>query len=48
MDQSSAIGINTLFFSSLVLSLLTALAAILIKQWARQYRMGLGDGIIPS
>jgi hypothetical protein len=46
-DHSSAIGINTLFFSSLVLSLLTALAAMLIKQWARQYRMGLGDGIIP-
>lgn len=43
----SSIGINSLFFSSLVISLITALLAMLVKQWARQYRSGLGDGIIP-
>jgi hypothetical protein len=38
--------INALFFSSLVVSLIAATVAMLVKQWARQYRMGLGDDIL--
>lgn len=39
----SAVISNALLFFSLTLSLLAALAAMLVKQWARQYELGLGD-----
>lgn len=39
----SAVISNALLFFSLALSLLAALAAMLVKQWARQYELGLGD-----
>lgn len=38
-----AILINAFLFFSLVLSLIAALMAMLVKQWARQYELGLGD-----
>ncbi|KAG8850871.1 hypothetical protein FRB91_008731 [Serendipita sp. 411] len=39
----AALGVNILLFSSLFLSLLAALAAMLVKQWVQQFELGLGD-----
>lgn len=39
---ASAIGVNILWFLSLIFSLLCALAATLVQQWARNYKQAVG------
>ena len=43
----SAIRINILWFLSLTLSLMCALAATLVQQWSRRYRQLTQDGTVP-
>ncbi|EJF58942.1 hypothetical protein DICSQDRAFT_20583, partial [Dichomitus squalens LYAD-421 SS1] len=39
--SSSTVVLNTLWFSALILSLSTALVAIMVKQWLSEFRSGL-------
>ncbi|KAG8832760.1 hypothetical protein FRC17_000723 [Serendipita sp. 399] len=44
-NLSKAIAVNAALFGSLLLSLLAALAAMLVKQWVRQYELGLHNSV---
>ncbi|KAG8859824.1 hypothetical protein FRB91_006482 [Serendipita sp. 411] len=42
---SKAIAVNAALFGSLLLALLAALSAMLVKQWVRQYELGLDSSV---